>query len=144
MLDDGWAPGGWKSHGGCLSTIAFLKREHFWKQHSTQSEIYLHQKLPPPHTCSSNQVDQDTTIGYTATERNKGFHLFIVKEEVAWSLSQEHDLVDTRRNTEVKLCKNWPENFIFKFVSGQWDGNYWPGLRGPGAGAAAADAKECL
>ena len=73
-------------------------------QHS-QRFIFI-KSSAPPHTCSSNQVNEDSTIGYTATDRNKGFHLFIVKEEVAQALSQEHDLVDTRRNTEVKLCKN--------------------------------------
>ena len=51
--------------------------------------------------------DQDTTLVKFTTESNKGFHLFtMVKEEATQSVSQEHDLVDTRRKTEVKLCKN--------------------------------------
>ena len=51
--------------------------------------------------------DQDTTLVKFTTESNKGFHLFImVKEEATQSVSQEHDLVDTRRKTDVKLCKN--------------------------------------
>ena len=61
---------------------------------------------------------QDTTLVKFTTESNKGFHLFImVKEEATQSISQEHDLVDTRRKTDVKLCKNWPENFLFTFVA---------------------------
>ena len=92
----------WLPLNHCLSQ----ERKLLLKTAFKHSQRFIFIKSSPPHTNSSNQVDQDTTIGYTATERNKGFHLLIVKEEVAQALSQEHDLVDTRRNTEVKLCKN--------------------------------------